>query len=262
MSNEVARLAREWAQFELGNAGEFSDKGRIAAAEHILATTTPPTMMDVEWDWDKHMLAGATLEADGETLEAIMIEFDDGFISYVTPSGERGFAYAEALTPNGKKYELREVGAPEQPEHPATLVTEQDYENAPAGTVVAVPNGRAWTKGYVETWSRGEEEYSNRQMAVIKRQVLRWGWGKDEGTSEPTVSSNENVGPDQPEHPETLATEAGYENAPEGTIVDIDGTVAVRDFTGWYRTGEKYPYTSRGMRYLGDGKVIRRGWGK
>lgn len=61
--------------------------------------------------------------------------------------------------------------------------------------------------------------------------------------------------------PEPLITEQDYGNAPEGTIVDIDGTVAVRDFTGWYRTGVKCPYTSRGMHGMGEGDVIRWGWG-
>lgn len=175
MSNE--KLAREWAEMELDNAGEFSNKGRIAAAEHILATTTPLTMADVEWDWKKHYLAGATNEIGD--VECVMIAEAENMIVNAELGDDRVVLTSPgALTPNGKKYELREVGAPEQPEHPATLVTEQDYENAPAGTVVAVPNGRAWTKGYVETWSRGEEEYSNRQMAVMKREVLRRGWGK------------------------------------------------------------------------------------
>ena len=84
------------------------------------------------------------------------------------------------LTPNGKKYELREVGAPEQPEHPATLVTEQDYANAPVGTIVAAPGFHAWTKSYGDSfpWSQGGTWCSNSDMADTERQVLRWGWGK------------------------------------------------------------------------------------
>ena len=179
MTNERERLAREWATSTLPKG----DAKTLAAIEHIMATTKEPTMADVEWDWDKHLLAGATLEADGETLEAIMIEFDDGFISYVTLNGERGFAYAEALTPNGKKYELVEVT--NQPEHPETLTTEKDYANAPAGTVVASASRRGsmplpMMKGSDEIWlmMKSAKGRFNDHMAGDKRRVLRWGWGE------------------------------------------------------------------------------------
>lgn len=82
------------------------------------------------------------------------------------------------LTPNGKRYELREVGAPEQPAHPETLVTEQDYESAPNGTIVAEPGGSARTKGHDGNWYRGGDWLTNGLMADAKRDVLRKGWGK------------------------------------------------------------------------------------
>lgn len=171
MSNERERLAREWATSTLPKG----DAKTMAAIEHILATTTEPTMADVEWDWDKHLLAGATLEADGETLEAIMIEFDDGFISYVTLNGERGFAYAEALTPNDKRYELREVTVDE---HPETLTTLEDYENAPLGTVVEGEGKLPWTRlEYIWKETAGDVK-NNVGMAGTERRVLRRGWGE------------------------------------------------------------------------------------
>lgn len=179
MSNNTARLAREWAQFELDNAGEFSNKGRIAAAEHIMATTDPLTMADVEWDDEKHHLAGATAPFASGTKEVVMLtERDDDTIGFALMDGRFGSVRKTHVTPNGKKYELREVGAPEEPAHPATLVTEQDYENAPVGTVVAELGGWARTKGFCGDWSDGATWLTDREMANKQRQELRWGWGK------------------------------------------------------------------------------------
>ena len=179
MSNE--KLAREWAQFELDNAGEFSDKGRIAAAEHIMATTTPLTMADVEWSDEKHHLAGAI---DAEGTEVVMIGTFSSTIR-VCDVDEVNETFAPVLenpgtlTPNGKKYELREIGAPEQPEHPATLTTLEDYEDAPVGTIVVTSGTSGVLTKVGGKWKYGayEDEY-NEGMATFEREVLRWGWGK------------------------------------------------------------------------------------
>ena len=259
MSNNTARLAREWAQFELDNAGEFSDKGRIAAAEHILATTTEPTMADVDWDTKKHRMAGA--DWDGHS-PVIMIEEDYfGTIVAITDDGAAVNApFKKDLTPNGKRYELREIGAPEQPEHPATLETVEDYENAPEGTVVASPIGSAWTKGRDGDWHRYGGWFTSDEMAHTERQVLRW--GKHEDTSEPTVSLDENVGPDQPEHPETLVTVGDYENAPEGTIVarDDHAPLLKRGPNAWTTEYSSLAYDEDMAR--NPRQVLRWGWGK
>lgn len=175
-NTETQRLAREWAKFAL-TVPEGSPGSR-AAAEHILATTTEPTMADIIWDDEEHTLTGATLNYGSGPTDVTMFDKDcDSFITYVTLGGKVDCEPAHYFTPNGKKYELREVGAPEQPEHPATLVTEQDYANAPVGTVVAKPGDFAWTKGYDGEW-RGPSRLTSREMARIPRQVLREGWGK------------------------------------------------------------------------------------
>ena len=181
MSNNTARLAREWAEeyqndwpkFTPGtHAAELVEKAK-AAAEHILATTTEPTMADAEWDDEKHHLAGATTPSGYEVVMLWPELSEDDYISTDQGSWSR-----DCLTPNGKKYELREVGAPEQPEHPETLVTEQDYENAPEGTTVAEPGYTAWTKVDDGNWWRGYEDNTSHWMAGTKRDVLRWGWGE------------------------------------------------------------------------------------
>lgn len=175
MSNNTARLAREWAQFELDNAGEFSDKGRIAAAEHILATTTEPTMADVDWDTKKHRMAGA--DWDGHS-PVIMIEEDYfGTIVAITDDGAAVNApFKKDLTPNGKRYELREIG---EPEHPEVLTTREDYANAPEGTIVARGDYSPYVKRGPNAWTTEYRSLAyDEDMANTARQVLRKGWGK------------------------------------------------------------------------------------
>ena len=177
MSNDTQRLARQWAEKIL--ASEAGTPESQAAAEHIMATTTPLTMADAEWDDEKHRLAGATVPMVSGPEEVVMLsERDDDTIDFALMDGRFGSVRKTHVTPNGKRYELREVGAPEEPEHPAALVTEQDYANAPAGTVVAMDEGYSWTKCSDGDWWRGGIWHSDYRMADTERQVLREGWGK------------------------------------------------------------------------------------
>ena len=63
------------------------------------------------------------------------------------------------------------------PSHPAVLVTEEDYENAPEGTIVANDLSDPWVKDSMGFWlvcGEGGGEIS-RLMALSSRRVLRWG---------------------------------------------------------------------------------------
>lgn len=53
---ELAQVAREWAEraMNLDLSDDVPRCGYRAAARYILATTTPPTMADVEWDDEVH----------------------------------------------------------------------------------------------------------------------------------------------------------------------------------------------------------------
>ena len=65
------------------------------------------------------------------------------------------------------------------PDHPEFLETEEDYQNAPEGTVVEDSEGTRWTKwDDLGTWlivGTGKGKTS-RAMSRCARRVLRWGW--------------------------------------------------------------------------------------
>lgn len=82
--------------------------------------------------------------------------------------------------PKGPSFELREV---KKPDHPTTLTTLEDYENAPVGTVVSVGGKSIWTKAYSNDWItlRASLNRLDRHMADTERQVLRWGTSDKRG---------------------------------------------------------------------------------
>ena len=184
MSNERERLAREWAEIKLAMPTGHLDADVIAAAEHILATTTDPlTMADVEWDHEKHYLAGAHLDASNR--DAVMLGTWDDMIVVVDVPRESDKSNMSLLvrstkngvTPNGKRYRLVEDV---EPEHPETLTTVEDYENAPTGTVVTRKGCEPWAKRDSDDWciTGGHKSRMDYHMADSKRDVLRWGWGE------------------------------------------------------------------------------------
>lgn len=126
--SEQERLARQWAK-------TTQPKGNVltrAAIEHIMATTAPPTMADVDWDHETMPGTGA-LTVNGR-LWIMRDDASDAIDCISTDLAEIAFVAKEGLTPNGKRYELRE-----KPDHPEVLETVEDYENAPEGTIVVTP---------------------------------------------------------------------------------------------------------------------------
>lgn len=63
------------------------------------------------------------------------------------------------------------------PSHPAVLTTKEDYENAPAGTIVASDFSDPWVKDFMGFWLCGspDEAETSSVMAKFTRHVLRWG---------------------------------------------------------------------------------------
>ena len=180
MSNE--KLARQWA--ESRNPNSLSEDAR-AAREYILATTTPQTMADEEWSDEKHVLAGATLLTDNdEQVDVVMLAKDISIIDYTTLDGKHGYEHCSYFTPNGKRYELREVT--DTPEHPETLRTLEDYENAPIWTIVTGPVlGPAYLKVLDGKWVATACTVKLDSIDLVEgnpgdstMSVLRWGWGE------------------------------------------------------------------------------------
>ena len=188
---EQEQLAREWAEKikkKASRSPSWFDEECIAAADLVLANTTPPTMEGVEWDAREHRGLGTVGEDGTEWVMLHMMPND--WIACIS-SDLRKYRHLKPkwLTPNGKRYELVDITdkpepGPEpepEPEHPKTLSTVEDYENAPVGTVVAIRRGKPWTKNKTRLWGREYNralQVENEQMSAISREVLRWGWSK------------------------------------------------------------------------------------
>lgn len=165
------KLARQWAK----KTTPKGDRETLAAIEHILATTSPPTMAGVEWDHEKHHLAGAVFQNAGTdtTAEVVMFQkIGTGAIFAVDDEdGQPFIGDASKYTPNGKRYELREV-----PDHPEALVTLEDYKNAPAKTLVCFHDCEPFLKEDDGGWTvQGGHPWSDEELEGTRRSVLRWG---------------------------------------------------------------------------------------
>ena len=65
------------------------------------------------------------------------------------------------------------------PNHPKTLTTLEDYENAPLRTIVARPYHAPEIKTSWDSWVSVEtSKRTNSEMARVPREVLRYGWGE------------------------------------------------------------------------------------
>ena len=168
-------MIRGWAESVVSAPVGSREEAEVLAAEHILTTTAPPTMADIEWDDDKHYLAGATTPDD---TDCVMI-WSDLDLSGDIVCDDSAWR-PDQLTPNGKHYKLVEVTGDE---HPETLTTWEDFFNAPEGTVVSSPgavpamknrDGRWRAVGITTPLTSGSLALGAESPAT----VLRWGWGE------------------------------------------------------------------------------------
>ena len=268
------RLAEQYVRkgYEDGNA-ELDE-----AATRILDATAPPTMADVEWDVDEMPSTGA-LTKHGRLW--IMRDDAGDAIECISPDLEEiAFVAKKELTPNGKRYELREVSdEPENPVEPSTKTMDEYSTEEQAGMIgmwaeyrrggeprdFMIIEGGVNQAGRVpcynpdaptpHAWAPDPDE-------LIPRFDLPRVWDKDGQPCEATVSSGENVGANQPEHPEVLSTVEDYENAPAGTIVAGNTYLPlVKMGSGVWLSGYGNEYSDGDM--ADDRRtVLRWGWGE
>lgn len=144
--NNTERLAREWAQSQ--DPKNLTDAMK-AVREHILATTTQATMANLEWDDEKHYLTGA-VDCNGN--EVIMVGKTKSTIQVCDPDKWPTLELEDPknLTPNGKRYELREII---ESKYPTTLTTYDDFKVAPIGTIITTADDKcAYLKILEDRW--------------------------------------------------------------------------------------------------------------
>ena len=62
---------------------------------------------------------------------------------------------------------------------PVDLITLEDFENAPIGTIVAYPQMNAYQKVFDNHWESRNAVFTDKNMETSGPwKILRWGWGK------------------------------------------------------------------------------------
>lgn len=271
------KLARQWAELSMRRevlANKYDDtflsEEERAAAEHILATTEPELPELNLWDGVEILGREWVVWSVGETGSLGLLAADGGAYTH---------DFAENTTPNGKRYELREVIERVEPstktmdeyspvERADMVGMWAGYNRHVAGgkpTDFVIITGEETEAGRVPCYNPGAptpHAWAPDKWMLTPRFDMPRAWGKDGEPCEPTVSFGENVGVDQPDHPEVLETEEDYENAPEGTVVGRRGGIWAKDKYGDWRT--LGALTSRLNRHMSDTtrRVLRWGWGE
>lgn len=269
MNGDMA-IIREWAEAKVSGR-HFATDCDLKVARHILNTTTPPTMADVDWDNDVHTGLCA-MYANGDLVRMIGPDLDnkDGIICHWVhyDSPVAGGLLAEHLTPlPGTRLDL----TPRRTH--ADTVTAASIEDYKSGRVVDfddktllprpedVPVGEVWeveAVGYGK-WAgtRSNPGNTNSPWTLIRVDSCDYYWAKDD-----QVTPVRRLVPDTtPDHPTELTTAAEYLHAPAGTVVAADTEEAwTKGKDGYWETyGVISGYTNYGIAD-GSRRVLRWGW--
>lgn len=134
-NNADAQIARQWAEgfIKHADSAEIVDADALTAARHILATTTPPTMEDVDWDDAVHM--GLCAEHPDYGLVRMTRLDADRDIWFLTDQLRQNFSHPDYLTPiPGTRVDLAPRRSEDVPDD-SPLIPEDDWRYASDATV-------------------------------------------------------------------------------------------------------------------------------
>ena len=148
------------------------DKNRLLHAIQDLADALPerPKQNMKELGWDNEYILAESDTFDGDVEKVVMLYVGNFYGTEIGTNA--GIFDPKNLTPTGRRCKLVL-----DHDHPEYLETEQDYENAPEGTV-------AMDAASLATWMKNDEGWdtnfqaneTNIDMSGERRRVLRWGW--------------------------------------------------------------------------------------
>jgi|LSQX01.1.fsa_nt_gb hypothetical protein len=154
--------------------GEFYDRLRA-----LLPAPTPRTLADLSKE-ERHAHVWKDVHVEGWDNPSVLVAVykDEGAVLGHNWIQQWPFVEVRPLAELTPVEPTSEPVTENTPDHPTELTTPADYQNAPAGTVVAAEGEEAWTKnnnGFWETFGI-ISGYNNYGMAGEARQVLRRGW--------------------------------------------------------------------------------------
>lgn len=171
-----ATISTTWIRYILPN-------GEISGGSSKLLTPIPGTKIDLTPRRESEPESTPEPEdvkPDPQPGEAWLIEYEGERYEAIYWYSAWLFVYDWEGTVSIESHEATPVSrlvGEAVPSHPAVLVTEEDYENAPEGTIVASDLSDPWVKDSMGFWlvcGEGGGEIS-RLMALSSRRVLRWG---------------------------------------------------------------------------------------
>ena len=188
MTEQTTREAREWAEYITSLPdlhGDYAPQAQ-AAARFILDNTTP-VLPDPLFgarathpDHGEGMITSHRPDVDGDVRFMFSDEAIGDGTNYHWVSPSTLTFHTQDMSKNGAEIDTSTEHVDPidtTPDHPEFLEAEEDYENAPEGTIVAYNENKPlvlidelWRHIGLVGWS------DHGDMAGIRRRVLRWGW--------------------------------------------------------------------------------------